>query len=961
MKRWTSFLLILMVMMTMLPSSFAENEIADPVTAEMISEKTAEEAIEEIPYGILFADEEIDPLSGDETEAVSAAAELRITSHPGDVYAMTGDTIIFSVSASGTGLKYQWQNSPDGANWSATSLGGNKTASLSVPVTATRYKYQWRCVVTDVSGDSRTSNAARIIKPVIEIIAQPSDVCAQPGSTIFLYMTATGVDLKYQWQNSLDGTAWSNSSLDGSKTRVLTLPVTATRARYLWRCVVTDAFGNTKESEPVRIIYAPLKIEAQPVSVIAKPGDTITFSVKADGTDLKYQWENSADGVSWNATSLPGNKTAELTVAVTATRARYQWRCVITDRFGEVKETKAVSITNPVIRIEQQSGDVVAVSGDTIRFSVKATGINLKYQWQNSLNGTDWNKTTLTGYNTPALTVPVTATRAKYQWRCVITDDYGNLVAGSAMRIIIPVITIQEQPSDTVAAGDTVTLTVKAEGTGLKYQWQNSSDGTSWSNSRQTGYNTARLTLPANSTTAKYKWRCVITDTYGTEKITRAAKVTLPSVEITAQPKNVQGKVGDTVTLSVKARGVDLTYQWQYSSDAVTWSNSGIAGAKEAQLNVPVTSARYKYYWRCVVSSGKSVSAETVAVKIINPVIEITAQPVSVTAKSGSTVKFTVSAAGSDLKYRWQNSPDGITWSNSGLTGSNTKTLTLTASSTRAAYLWRCVITNPCGTKVISSAVRLTIAEIRIIEQPRSMTVSIGEEVLLAVKAEGIDLKYQWQYSVNGTAWYKEDRTGAVLRLYADTEISGLYWRCVITDKYGNEKITRSAVINVEEPQENEIYYDVPIYNQHSYKLCWAFCQVMVEDWERGVTRTNDSATQRAIEIAKGVAGPGNEWNKGGWPTNVNFASSDTKVINPTFQQIYDALEDGPVYAYYCKNDNTSAHLVVVTGANLDNGIIYTNNPHGIQDGQTYKEFMDRYSGFSTAGVMSMNYLLIPD
>ena len=56
-----------------------------------------------------------------------------------------------------------------------------------------------------------------------------------------------------------------------------------------------------------------------------------------------------------------------------------------------------------------------------------------------------------------------------------------------------------EQPKNTtVAAGTQVSFTVKASGVGtLKYQWQYSTNGTSWNDTTLTGYNTAKLTLTA--------------------------------------------------------------------------------------------------------------------------------------------------------------------------------------------------------------------------------------------------------------------------------------------------------------------------------------------------------------------------------------------------------------------------------------------------------------------------------
>ena len=58
------------------------------------------------------------------------------------------------------------------------------------------------------------------------------------------------------------------------------------------------------------------------------------------------------------------------------------------------------------------------------------------------------------------------------------------------------------------------------------------------------------------------------------------------------------------------------------------------------------------------------------------------------------------------------------------------------------------------------------------------------------------------------------------------------------------------------------LYYDVPIYNQNGYSLCWAFCQVMIEDYQSGRIRNNSQATERAIEISISVNG--SNWDRGG-------------------------------------------------------------------------------------------------
>lgn len=65
-----------------------------------------------------------------------------------DVYAAVGSTAQFSVTAYGS-VTYQWQyRAPGGTNWANTSLTGNKTATLSVSVTAGRNGYSYRCKIS---------------------------------------------------------------------------------------------------------------------------------------------------------------------------------------------------------------------------------------------------------------------------------------------------------------------------------------------------------------------------------------------------------------------------------------------------------------------------------------------------------------------------------------------------------------------------------------------------------------------------------------------------------------------------------------------------------------------------------------------------------------------------------------------------------------------------------------------
>ena len=134
------------------------------------------------------------------------------------------------------------------------------------------------------------------------------------------------------------------------------------------------------------------------------------------------------------------------------------------------------------------------------------------------------------------------------------------------------------------------------------------------------------------------------------------------------------------------------------------------------------------------------------------------------------------------------------------------------------------------------------------------------------------------------------------------------------------------------------VKYDVPLYNQGDSNLCWAYCQVMMESYKKGVVYTKKQADKRARAIAISLHGE-KDWNKGGWPRDIVETVKVSSIL-----ELYNILiENGPVYAYYRsdKEKDPDAHYIIVTGVDVNNNIVYTNNPWGISGKQTFKQFQN--------------------
>ena len=485
-------------------------------------------------------------------------------------------------------------------------------------------------------------------------------------------------------------------------------------------------------TEKPTVAPVELKITSQPQDVMVKAGTTANFNIKAQGEGLKYQWQvSSSNGERWGNTSLAGNKTTTLTLTAAANYDGRLYRCIVTDKYGKTVTSNAAKLSieksQATLKITGQPQDVKADVGSTTSVSVKAEGEGLKYQWQvSSSNGKRWGNTSLAGNKTTTLTFTVLSNYEGRLFRCIVTDKNGNTVTSNAAKVSLgslqTELKIVKQPEDVKAqAGNTVTFKVKAQGTGLTYQWQtSSSNGAKWGNTSLAGNKTATLSFTAPANYDGRLYRCIITDANGNTVTSNAAKLSFSSttgtVKITSQPTDVKTSVGKIVSFKVVAEGVGLKYQWQTSSsNGAKWGNTSLSGNNTALLSFSAPATYDGRLYRCVITDAKGNTVVSEAAKLsigeaTGDSIIINAQPRDVSVAAGSTTSFIVEATGEGLTYQWQvSSSNGERWGNTSLAGAKTNILQLVAPSNYNGRLYRCVITDKNGNTVITDAAKLTV------------------------------------------------------------------------------------------------------------------------------------------------------------------------------------------------------------------------------------------------------------
>lgn len=442
------------------------------------------------------------------------------------------------------------------------------------------------------------------------------------GDELFLdvYVDSIG-PVTYQWQKQLDE-GWINIFSSTYDTNEYWMTVDED-SFGLYRCAVTDEFGNTIYSEPCEVsLYDGPVITCEPTDFYGFVGDTAKFTVAVEGEGLTYQWQLKK-GNSWADQASGGANTPTFSVKVNESRFGKTYRCKITDQKGhEIFSNEVMIIEKEVaIVIDQQPVDCTAVVGTTAKFSVAATGEGLTYQWQLK-KGNSWANQSSGGATTPNFSVKAEMSRNGKVYRCLITAANGDQIATDPVTLTVkePSITITQQPSDlSVLVGSKATFTVAAEGEGLTYQWQ-LKKGSSWSNQNSGGATTPTFSVNADLSRNGKTYRCLITNAEGeqiaTNSVTLTVKEPSNSITITKQPTDASTTEGGSVGFIVEAEGEGLTYQWQLKKGS-SWSDLHSGGATTNWLSLGKCdlSKNGKTY-RCVITDVNGEQAVTNEVKV---------------------------------------------------------------------------------------------------------------------------------------------------------------------------------------------------------------------------------------------------------------------------------------------------------------------------------------------------------
>lgn len=689
--------------------------------------------------------ENSDPNGGGTDDQLPEATfePIQINAAPADLIGYSGQTAIFSVTASSSAaLSYQWFHN----NIAIENATG---ATLSFVISGDEDAGNYRVDVINRT-TSVSASAVLLVSEPPAIKSEPQDVSVYPGESATFTVNATGDNIEYQWQSR---TYWGWKTLtETSDTLQIDTVTDSTTKQY--RVKVKNG-GGEKTSRTTRInMKNPIVISTQPANQLVAEGSNAVFSVEASGYGiLSYRWYKGGSALS-NSSKFQGTTSATLSVLnVTAADASL-YHVVISNDDGKSLTSNAaeLAVQGPAV-VTVQPVNTTVYSGETGYLRIAASGDKpIAYQWQ-KWNGSSWQNVSGATSSTLSFASATSSTAGRY--RCKISNAVSSDTSNEASVTVLMAAKITSSPtSQSVQAGDSVTFTVSATGDDLQYEWSK--------NGQVIPGNSNSLSFAAVRELDEATYGCRVYNN-GSSASCASFKLTIQSpVQITTQPTSQSTYENGSVSLSVAASGDPApTVEWYFNGAVVGTGNT-------LPLNYikPEQAGEYQ----CLVKNEvNSVYCDVVTVTV-SPSVKITSQPTSTSADEGGSVNFTLTASGDGLSYDWSKNGSSL--------GINGPSLVLSNLTADDAGTYSCRVWNQNSSANCDSFALSVNGSIAIINQPVGATAYEDDSVSLTVSHDGgSDARVQWYF--NDTLL---SASSATLTLSPLTLSQAGEYRCVVSN-----------------------------------------------------------------------------------------------------------------------------------------------------------------------------------
>lgn len=465
------------------------------------------------------------------------------------------------------------------------------------------------------------------------VIAANQTICNGGDPAAFTQTTAaTGLNLTYQWQSSINNVAYNDIAFATGNTYDSGV---LTQNTWFRRVVTSTVNGTSCSATSTPVLVTVNTINPGSIAgdqTICDGGNPNAFtSVAATGAGvISYQWQSNTTGCggSWNNILGETNATYDIPSGLSVTTYYRRMATSTLNSVACVDYSNCIVVSVNTVTGGTIAGDQTLCGNNPAAFTeaIAATAAGtISYQWQSNTTGCGGIWANISGATAATYDAPAGVIVTTYYQR-VTTSTLNSVVCTASSNCIT--VTANSITPGTISGNRTIcsggdptafTVTVAATGTNLSYQWQISTTTSAGPWSDILGETNPTYDAPGPITQTTY-FRRVATATVNSSNCSANSNfVTVFVNTITASvidgDQSVCGISDDptafTITTPASGSGT-LSYQWQSSIAGCSGPWSNIVGATSATYDAPNVS-QTTYYHVVVTSTLNSIQCSEIS------------------------------------------------------------------------------------------------------------------------------------------------------------------------------------------------------------------------------------------------------------------------------------------------------------------------------------------------------------
>ncbi|MEQ9402859.1 MAG: FG-GAP-like repeat-containing protein [Cyclobacteriaceae bacterium] len=314
-----------------------------------------------------------------------------------------GESVTFSVTASGQNLTYQWQK--DGND-----ISNATNPEYTITTSDKQDEGIFRCSISNACGTLITDDVTLLVCDPVIITNQSAgmvNLCEGQNHTFSITDQGDAV-ITYEWSRD-------DVVIPGASDSFYELTNIGSSDAGTYKVTASNDCGVGSALFQLEIQQTPV-ITIQPINQTVTKGENVTFTIQATGQNLTYQWQK--DGV-----DISGAVTNTLTLATVQLSDAGVYTCNVTNDCGTIESSPAVLIVNEEVTLNLESSLKLSIYPNPSYEQIHIDGLSQDGNWSITFTDLSGKQITQMSLSKNKASLDVSTLGRGLHWISIVKDQ----------------------------------------------------------------------------------------------------------------------------------------------------------------------------------------------------------------------------------------------------------------------------------------------------------------------------------------------------------------------------------------------------------------------------------------------------------------------------------------------------------------------------------------------------------